>query len=175
MNWIWKGKTMNFALALQQPTWRTIITIPRGTVIPKGRTNNNYKAITVAAGNIQERFGCYAWSDNANIFYIGSFADDYSGGRFDSNFQGRVHNYLQNHKISDTGFKNTNLRVFENINAALQITPISLCLLTFVGLQIDNATLSFSSFTADSDLVKSVEQLLKTIYRRHGQCQWNRM
>ena len=166
---------MNFALAIQQPNWRTIITIPQDTVIPKGKTNSVYKAITAAAGNIQERFGCYTWSDNANIYYCGSFARDYSGGKFDSNFQGRVHNYLQNHSISDTGFKNTNLMAFENINATLQNNPISLCLLTFASLQIDNATVSFSSFTTDSYLVHAVEQLLICIYRRYGQCQWNRM
>jgi hypothetical protein len=166
---------MNFSLALQQLNWRTIYTIPQGTVIPKGRTNSTYKTITIAAGNIQERFGCYAWSDTVNIRYCESFADDYSGGRFDSNFQGRVHNYLQNHRISDAGHKNTNLMVFEKINASLQNNSVALYLLTFASLQIDNAIVSFSSFTNDSDLVQSVEQLLICIYRWYGQCQWNRM
>jgi hypothetical protein len=166
---------MNLSLVVQQPSWRTIYTVPHSTVIAKGRTNATYKAITAAAGAIKERYGCYSWCDNANnVYYCGSFADDYSGDRFDSNFQGRVHNYLQNHKISGTGHKNTNLMVFENINGALQKNAVALCLLTFASLQVDGTVVSFSSFTTDSNLVQAVEQLLICTYRRHGQCQWNR-
>lgn len=165
---------LNLSLAIQRPDWRTIYTIPQGTVIPKGRKNPSYKSISSVTGEIQERYGCYAWGDNSDIYYCGSFTDDYTGERFKSNFQGRIHNYLQNHRIENTGRKNTNLRVFENINSALPNNSVSLYLFTFFELHIGDTILDFASFTNDSALVQAVEQLLICIYRRNGQCQWNR-
>lgn len=165
---------LHFSLDIQQPNWRTVYTFPQGAIVPKGRTNALYKGITTAAGKIKERYGCYAWGDNSVIFYCGSFADDYSGDRFQSNFQGRIHNYLQNHGVKATGRKNTNLFVFEHINSALTKIPLSLYLFEFNSMHIDDATVNFFSYTADSNLVRAVEQLLICIYRRRGQCLWNR-
>jgi hypothetical protein len=165
---------LNCTLYIQQPNWRTIYTIAKGTQIPKGRKSTVYKAITEDAGNIKERYGCYAWGDDSKIYYIGSFTEDYSGDRFDSNFQGRIHNYLQNHRITETGQKNTNLMVFENINFALSKSPISLYLLAFNSLRINEAEVEFLTFTADSNLVQAIEQFLICTYRRRGQCLWNR-
>ena len=163
----------NHSVDIRQARWRTVFTFPVGTIVPKGRTNEWYKAITSAAGSVKERFGCYAWGDHAAIHYCGSFAQDYKRG-FDTNLQGRVHQYLQNHRMKANGEKNTNLQVFEHINSALKETAVSLYLLEFETLRIDEETVDFATYTTDPELVRTVEQLLTCIYRRRGQCSWNR-
>jgi len=168
-------QAMNFSLIVAQPQWRVISTIPKGVVLPKGRKNELYRAITGAAANVTERFGCYSWGDETNICYCGSFAQDYASGNFVSNLQGRVHNYLQNHRLDTrTGRKNTNLMVFENINTALKKGDVILRLFIFESLQIGNEKVDFVTFAENSYLVQATEQLLICSYRRKGQCQWNR-
>ena len=165
---------MSLSLVIRQPMWKTVFTIPKGTVLQKGR-HGLYHDIVGAAGEVTERFGCYSWGSDANVFYCGSFAQDYSSGNFRTNLHGRVHNYLQNHRVNArTGRKNTNLMVFENINNALKQKDVLLRHFTFESLQVGNDEVDFASFSADPDLVHAVEQLLICIYRRQGQCKWNR-
>lgn len=164
---------MNISLTLSNHTWRPVFTIPKGAILEKGR-HGLYHEITGAAGAISERFGCYSWGSPSTIYYCGSFAKDYSRGDFKTNLQGRVHNYLQNHRRKDTGRINTNLMVFEKINDALQLNDVHLSLLTFEWLQIGDDQVDFATFSTNPDLVHAVEQLLICSYRRQGQCQWNR-
>ncbi len=165
---------LDYSITIQKPSWRILYEIPQHTVLVKGRKNNVYKAITSVAGAIQERYGCYAWGNKSNIYYCGSFAKDYRGNKFSSNLQGRIHNYLQNHKVKDTGNKNTNLMVFENINSSLPACSIVLYLFEFAKIQIGHEIIDFITFTSDSSLVQAVEQLLICTFHRNGQCQWNR-
>ena len=165
---------LSCCIAVKQPNWRVLFTFPQNTLVPKGRKNAIYKEITSITGAIQERYGCYAWGSSAEIYYCGSFAKDYRGDRFESNFQGRIHNYLQNHKIKDTGSKNTNLMVFEKINSTLSVCSVVLYLLEFTEIRIGDEIIDFDAFTTDSSLVQAVEQLLICVYHRHRQCQWNR-
>ncbi len=165
---------MQFSVSIQQPEWQTVFVIPKSTVLIKGRRNSLYKAITAAAAAVSLRFGCYSWGNTSQIFYCGSFAQDYARGGFKSNLQGRVHNYLQNHRLRDTGRKNTNLMVFENINSALKQDDVVLRLFTFETIQIASATVAFTTYASDPDLVHAVEQLLIATHRRQGECQWNR-
>jgi hypothetical protein len=168
------GLPFNLSIDVREPAWRIIHTIPQDTLIPKGRKNDTYRAITNEAGDIQERFGCYAWGTDSEIFYCGSFSADYSKKRFKSNFHGRVHNYLQNHRTKASGLKNTNLMVFDNINCLLKVSPVTLYLLKFSTLSIYGTLVDFPTYTNDSALVQAVEQLLICLYHRHSQCQWNR-
>ena len=133
-----------------------------------------YHQIVEAAGNIEKRFGCYSWGNDGSIYYCGSFAKDYSRNGFRSNLHGRVHNYLQNHRVKDTGQKNTNLMVFENINRELKQNSILLQHFVFESLQIGDDVIDFATFSNDPNLVHAVEELLICSYRRIGQCSWNR-
>jgi hypothetical protein len=164
---------MNLSLKIHQPQWRTIFTIPLGTVLRKGR-HGLYHDITEAAASVNERFGCYSWGSNSVIYYCGSFAQDYTRGDFKTNLQGRVHNYLQNHRQKSTERKNTNLMVFENINNVLKQSAVLLCLFTFESLEFGNDTVDFATFSTDPGLVHAVEQLLICAYRKQKQCAWNR-
>jgi hypothetical protein len=108
----------DITLSVLDSAWTPVFTIPQGSVLLKGRPGL-YHEITGAADAVSDRCGCYSWGSPEAIFYCGSFARDDLGGRFKSNLQARVHNYLQNHRTKHTGQKNTNLMVFENINEAL--------------------------------------------------------
>ncbi len=164
---------MDLGLLIRDFVWRPILTIPRGTVLERGR-RGLYDELTAAAGAVSERFGCYSWGSEATTYYCGSFARDYSHGHFRSNLEGRVHNYLQTHQRRRDGFKNTNLLVFESINAALQREDILLRLLTFSSLQVGEQEVSFAEYAQDADLVHTVEQLVICTYRKRGECGWNR-
>jgi hypothetical protein len=164
---------MKLSIVLHKPQWRNVYTIPMGTSLQKGR-HGLYPEIVEAAGNVREKFGCYSWSSDNTVYYCGSFAKDYARGNFKSNLHGRVHNYLQNHKVKDTGHKNTNLMVFENINYALKQGNVILQQLLFESLHFGNDILDFKSFSNDSNLVHVVEQLLISSLRRLGHCEWNR-
>lgn len=164
---------MNISLTLSNHIWRPVFTIPKGTILQKGR-HGLYHEITGAAETISERFGCYSWGSASTIYYCGSFAKNYSRGGFKTNLQGRVHNYLQNHRRKATGRINTNLMVFEKINDALQLNDVHLSLLTFDWLHIGDDRVDFATFSTDPDLVHAVEELLICAYRRQDQCQWNR-
>ena len=164
---------MDFSVILHQPRWQTVYTIPQGIGLQKGR-HGLYHNIAEAAGSVGEKFGCYSWRSDSTIFYCGSFAQDYRCGKFRTNLEGRIHQYLQNHGRKDAKRKNTNLIVFENINAALREDNVLLCLFMFQSLQIGDDKVNFAAFSTDPDLVHVVEQLLICSYRRQGQCQWNR-
>ena len=164
---------MEFSLVLHQPQWRRVFTIPQGTVLQKGR-HGLYHDIVKAAAAVSERFGCYSWGNERTVFYCGSFAQDYSRGNFNSNLHGRIHNYLQNHRVRETGQKNTNLMVFESINESLKRNDVLLRLLMFESLHVGDDRVDFATFSTDPDLVHAVEQLLICTHRRQGECEWNR-
>lgn len=165
---------MDLSLKLYLSSWETIYTITKNTILLKGRRSKLYQEITHAAGSYSAQFGCYSWKDETSVFYCGSFAQDYVRGSFRSNLQGRVHNYLQNHRTKDSGFKNTNLMVFENLNNELMKNNLSLCVLRFAYLEVNGDKVDYESYCRDSGLVHAVEELLICSYRRIGECQWNR-
>ncbi len=82
------------ALALNQPRWQLIFTIPAGTVLTRGR-GGPYGEIVAAAHTVTDRFGCYSWQADGNIFYCGSF-QDYA--KHKTNLAGRIAQYLVNHR-----------------------------------------------------------------------------
>lgn len=90
----------NLTVAIHHPEWLTVFTIPRGTLLQKGR-HGVYHDSVEAAAVISARYGCYSWGTSDAIHYCGCFAKDY--GRFKSNLHGRVHNYLQNHRVKPAG------------------------------------------------------------------------
>ncbi len=163
-----------FSISVFSPQWPVVYTIPKGTVLVKGRRHWLYKDIMKATQNITHKCGCYSWMSKTVVYYCGSFTE-YSSGRFKTNLQARIHNYFQNHRQrADTGRKNTNLMVFEKINAALKHEDVHLSLFTFESLDIDNCRLGYDDFSQDPDLVHAVEELLICSYRRRHQCAWNR-
>jgi len=165
---------IDFSIKLHKPQWKIVCTIPKGTVLQKGR-HGVYREIIDATKLVKQRFGCYAWQSDTTVYYWGSFAKDYIHGNFRTNLQGRIHNYLQNHRInSKTDRKNTNLMVFENLNSTLKSKDVSLGILVFDRLNIGNDEIDFPIFTQDADLVHAVEELLICGYRRQKQCEWNR-
>lgn len=162
-------------LQLHQPVWNIVYTIPKGTLLEKGR-HGLYHEITAAAGVIKQTCGCYAWAaSNDEVHYCGSFAA-YNRPEFASSLHGRVHNYLQNHRISaNTGRMNTNLMVFELINEQLRKRSVSLCFLKFNSLALGNEEIDFAEYSKQSTMVQAVERLLIAGYKRIGQCAWNRV
>lgn len=150
-----------------------MFTIPRGTSLPKGR-DGLYTGLIQAAAAVNYQFGCYSFRGQSVIYYCGYFTRDYARGGFITNLQARIHNYLQNHRITETGWKNTNLVVFEKINEILVNEDIILDVLTFDEIVFTDRAYNFSQFCEDPDLVHTVEQLLISWYRKQGQCQWNR-
>lgn len=162
------------SLRIHQPAWQVVTVIPRGQTLVKGRRNSLYAEICRAAGGVQYRFGCYSWGSPTEVHYCGSFAQDYARGGFKSNLHARMHNYLQNHRVKPTGQKNTNLMVFEQINAALAEHEIRLSVFTFEWMEVDGTRVDFAQYCQDPDLVHLVEQWLIAGCRRQGQCAWNR-
>jgi hypothetical protein len=163
----------DLSLIIHNPAWISVFAIPQGAVLSKGR-HGLYHEITRAAAAVSNRYGCYSWGSQSEIYYCGSFAQDYVRGGFKSNLHARVHNYLQNHRIKATGQKNTNLMVFEKINESLVKENIILSIFSFEEINFADGSYSFSQFCQDPDLVHTVEQLLISWYRKQGQCQWNR-
>ncbi len=163
----------DLTLIIHNPVWTPVFTIPKGTILPKGR-HGLYPEITQAAAAVNFRYGCYSWGSQSEIYYCGSFAQDYVHGRFKSNLHARVHNYLQNHRTKETGQKNTNLMVFEKINEALVRENIILNVFSLEEINFYDRVYTFSQYCEDPDLVHTVEQLLISWYRKQGQSQWNR-
>jgi hypothetical protein len=164
---------IELSLAINEPFWQTVYEIHQSNFLLKGR-HGSYHAIVEAAGNIKSRFGCYGWGTSENLFYIGSFSKDYTHGDHKSNFHGRIHNYLQNHRLKESGQKNTNLLVFENINHALLANNVILYILCFDSIQIGQEQIDYSCYAQSPELVRAVEQLLICSYKRNNQCSWNR-
>ena len=164
---------MEISIKIDNPSWEVVYKIPKNTPLAKGR-HGLYHEIVSAAGKIQERFGCYSWSGTETIFYVGSFSKDHARGNYKSNLHGRIHNYLQNHRLAENGRKNTNLMVFEKINSALQSGDVNLSIFRFSELQIGVEKVHYEHYSEDAELVRAVEQLLICSYKRKNQCAWNR-
>jgi hypothetical protein len=165
--------TLDFAISLIQPSWERVYVVPHGNRLPKGRNGISLKVILSARG-IAHRFGCYSWATTSEILYVGSFAKDYASSQFETNFEGRVQQYLTNHKRATDGTpKNTNARVFDLINQTLDTADVMLQLFHFESLRGDARSIDFTSFATDSNLVLAVEGLLIWTYKNVGQCKWN--
>lgn len=165
----------DLAISLHNPHWEPVYTLPSGTMLPKGRKNEWYKDIREATRKVNQRFGCYVWGNTTTVWYCGSFAQDYARKEFQTNLEGRVHNYLQNHRVdAGTGRINTNKMVFDKLNERLLQEEALLQVLVFDSLVLGTTVVSFATFSNDSDLVHTVEQLVICTYRRQGECQWNR-
>lgn len=164
---------MDISLKVVNPHWDLVYKIPQNQLLVKGR-HDQYHQIVTEAGKIRERFGCYAWGSPNSIFYVGSFSKDYQHGDYKSNLHGRVHNYLQNHRVKETGQKNTNLMVFESINQALFVSDVCLFIYRLDHLEMSGERVGFSNYSADAHIVRALEQLLICSFKRVGQCDWNR-
>lgn len=164
---------MDISMKIYNPYWETVFTIPNNTPLVKGRHGMNHDLVK-AAGQVQSKFGCYAWGTAEELYYIGSFSKDYKRGNHKSNLGGRIHNYLQNHREKEKGRKNTNLMVFENINKLLLSNDVSLFIYKFESLEIGDEKVDYSTYCEESDLVRAAEQLLICLYRRRNQGKWNR-
>jgi hypothetical protein len=165
---------MDLSLKINDWSWKDVYKIPMNTPLIKGR-HGLYHEIVKAAGEFQNRFGCYAWGTSSDrLLYVGSFSQDYQRGNYKSNLHGRIHNYLQNHRLKGNGRKNTNLMVFENIGQALLSYNVTLYIFAFDFLIIGQDVVDYAHYSEDGELVRAVEQLLITFFRRHNQCAWNR-
>jgi hypothetical protein len=164
---------MDVSLFIHNSFWETVYKISANTLLLKGR-HGLYHEIVKAAGQIQNRFGCYAWGTCDTLYYIGSYSKDYKRGDHKSNLHARIHNYLQNHRTKENGRKNTNLMVFENINQSLLTGDVSILLYKFDYLEFGDERIEYSKYCEDADMVRTVEQLLICSYRRSDQCRWNR-
>jgi hypothetical protein len=117
-----------------------VYVIPRGTVLPKGRKGVS-KYILLTASGVQDRFGCYSWAADDEVYYCGSFLD-YT--HFVSNFEGRIFQYLSKHKRkADNKPLNTNTRVFDYLNEALQIGDVAFQLLQFESVKSMSRSILF--------------------------------
>lgn len=161
---------MKFTIEVIQSSWNTIFLIPRGTVLPRGKKGLSREVI-LSANRVRDRFGCYTWATNGKIRYCGSFLDY---AKYESNFEGRIYQYFSNHKRRPDGSpSNTNARVFDLLNEALETTAVALQVFRFESLKRSDESIAFASYTTDSYLVKAVERLLIWTYKNAGQCRWN--
>lgn len=142
---------MEISLKVVRSSWEIVYQIPKGTHLVKGR-HGLYHEIVTAAGKISERFGCYSWGAPEELFYIGSFSKDYKRGDHKSNLHGRIHNYLQNHREKESGQKNTNLMVFENINRALVAQDVMLYIYKFDCLELGIERIEYANYTSSSEV-----------------------
>ena len=164
---------MEISLKVVGASWEIVYLIPKGTRLVKGR-HGLYHEIVDAAGKISERFGCYSWGTPDKLFYIGSFSKDYKRGDHKSNLHGRIHNYLQNHREKDSGQKNTNLMVFDNLNQSLIVQDVMLSIYRFDHLELGVERIEYPNYTEKPEIVRALEQLLICLYKRDSQCIWNR-
>ncbi len=165
---------MQYSLSITNPSWQLVFAIPQGSRLQKGR-HGLYQEIVAAAKAVPDRFGCYSWGTESHIYYCGSFAKNYKGKNYKTNLHGRIHNYLQNHRIrASTGNKNTNLTVFENVNQVLKHESVLIQLFFFESLEVNGEQVSLEDYKQDASLVLAVEALLICSYRKMGQCEWNR-
>jgi len=162
-----------YSIVIQGLRWETVVEIPQGTVLEKGRKNQWYQQITTSAANLVVPWGCCAWASKDVIYYIGSFRP-YARKSYKSSLQGRVSNYLQNHRTKNGGYENTNLHIFNNINTVLQNQPMMPTHLTFDTMKIGARVIDFAMFSGESVFVHAVEQLLICTYRLDSECIWNR-
>jgi hypothetical protein len=155
------------------PRWKTVIQVPKGSILPKGRSTLS-RDIILAARRFAERFGVYSWGSTDQTLYCGSFSRDYKSSQFESNFEGRIHQYFCNHKRRDDGAaKNTNALVFDRINDTLRSDCIELRLFDFDELRSLGVLFTPSQYASDSCLVRAVERVVIGANKHKGQCPWN--
>ena len=105
-------------IAFLNPSWKHIYKVEKGVNLSKGKSGQSGRILEAASG-VAEQFGCYSWTANRAVMYCGSFSE-YSARHFKTNFEGRIYQYLANHKRDSAGLpKNTNAVVFDHINRAL--------------------------------------------------------
>lgn len=161
------------ALTVKRPTWQTVARITPGTPLPKRRTGASKDAL-VAARSIATRFGCYSWATATEILYCGSYSQDYKASAFGSNLEGRLYQYLCNHKRDSAGHpKNTNALIYDRLVQKLSSTAALFQVLSFDRILLDDRAVDFTAYSCDRYLVRAVERLLICFYKRHGQCAWN--
>lgn len=154
-------------LQIEDNIWKPIIEITQGAVLERTAKDKWYKATIAETRMIRSRFGCYTWMTEDKIRYCGSFAKDYKYGS-KPNFAARISRYLGTHKGT------INVRIHQEINLALQHSPVILAHFVFDKLILDNIEISFEDYSEDSNLIRMVEELLICTYRRENQCDWNR-
>jgi len=155
------------------PRWKHIYKVEKGAELVKGKSGQSGKILEAARG-VTEQFGCYSWTANRAVMYCGSFSE-YSAKHFQTNFEGRIYQYLVNHKRDSTGSPmNTNAEVFDHINHALLESEIVLQVFLFERCRLGSESVDFSAYTTDPFLIRAVEKLLICLYRRRGQCKWNK-
>jgi len=161
------------AVAITRPRWKAVARVTAGTHLPKRRAGASKDAL-LSARSISTRFGCYSWATSAEVLYCGSYSQDYKTAGCRSNLEGRLHQYLCNHKRDRAGHpKNTNATVYDRLVQTLRSTDALFQVLEFDGVSIDKRAIDFPTCSSDPYLVRAVERLLIWFYRRRGECEWN--
>jgi hypothetical protein len=167
------GTFAHLGFEIVSPRWKLVTQVPKGSVLPKGRQALS-RDVILAARRFAERFGVYSWGTEAQALYCGSFSRDYNSSQFESNFEGRIHQYFCNHKRHDGGVaKNTNALVFDRINDAWRSDCIVLRLFDFDELRSLGALFGPSQYASDSGLVRAVERVVIWAHKQKGECAWN--
>ena len=165
---------MEFGIELRQPAWKVLATIPKETVLIKGRRSLTAQELAGAASREASRFGCYSWAAHGLVLYCGSFSRDYMGPNYRTNFEGRLWQYFCNHgRDADGNPKNTNAKIFDLLNKTLTLSDVSLQLFSFESLDGAQQTVQFSTYASQPVLVKAVERLVIWVYKSLRQCPWN--
>jgi len=168
-----ESKCLELHVAFLNPRWRHVYQVERGVSLPTGRSGESGR-ILEASSQVPEQFGCYAWIASGAVMYCGSFSD-YSSRHFRTNLEGRIYQYLTNHKRDSAGLpKNTNAAIFDYINRALLDGEVGLLVLRFDSCHLGRDVVDFPTYTTNPFLVRTTEKLLVCAYRRQGRCQWNK-
>lgn len=159
---------LHLSLAIEHATWKQVFTIPKEQQLESGVKNAYNKQFLNAAKKIDDRFGVYSFQDaeTGYVYYCGSFSP-YKGKV--TSLEGRLKQYLVNHRERD-GKRNTNLRVFWELNSQLLTSSVTLGL-----LELNNATIydrsgndlnifRFSS-TNQAILAQTLEQVFILYYK----------
>ena len=165
---------MHFSIEILNPSWELICKVERGTKLAKGKNDQSQRILHTAA-KITQRFGCYSWATDTAIMYCGSFSRDYSGKQFRTNLEGRVYQYLNNHKRDSNGMpKNTNAEIFDQINQTCVDSDLFLRILQFDRLCLGHESIDYLSYSLEPYLVHAVEKLVISTYHHQSQCSWNK-
>ncbi len=163
---------MNFSLALHDPYWRPILSIPEKSV-NKPITNGILRTISKAARTVDAQFGCYAWSTRSQIYFCGAFACDYTKAGFKTNLEGALHYYFASENDPCAGRASLGPIVHERANKLLEQEDLYLQVLAFEGLKNGRQLVSFEEFTKNVHLVQAVLALVTHNYRQAGESLWN--
>ncbi len=79
--------------------------------------------------------------------------------------------YLGNHRSSPM---NTNLRIFNCLNAALRHADVEVCVLFADAVIVDGRSLNWGTFATNPRLVRKAEKQLIELGKGRGHCTWNR-